>query len=49
MTDILTPEKRSWVMSRIRGTNTKIDLKMKSMLVLVKNGDQDHQNLTAWL
>ena len=32
MTDIFTPEKRSWVMSRIRGTNTKIDLKMKEML-----------------
>jgi DNA mismatch endonuclease (patch repair protein) len=32
MTDIFTPEKRSWVMSRIRGTNTKIDLKMKKML-----------------
>ena len=32
MTDIFTPEKRSWVMSRIRGTNTKIDLKMKDML-----------------
>jgi len=32
MTDIFTPQKRSWVMSRIRGTNTKIDLKMKKML-----------------
>jgi len=32
MTDIFTPEKRSWVMSRIRGTNTKIDIKMKKML-----------------
>jgi len=32
MADIFTPEKRSWVMSRIRGTNTKIDLKMKKML-----------------
>lgn len=32
LTDIFTPEKRSWVMSRIRGTNTKIDLKMKKML-----------------
>jgi len=32
MTDVFTPEKRSWVMSRIRGTNTKIDLKMKEML-----------------
>ena len=32
MTDIFTPEKRSWVMSRIRGSNTKIDLKMKKLL-----------------
>lgn len=32
MTDIFTPEKRSWVMSRIRGTNTKIDLRMKELL-----------------
>jgi len=32
MADIFTPEKRSWVMSRIRGTNTKIDLKVKKML-----------------
>lgn len=32
MADMFTPEKRSWVMSRIRGTNTSIDLKMKDML-----------------
>jgi DNA mismatch endonuclease (patch repair protein) len=32
MTDIFTPKKRSWVMSRIRGSNTKIDLKMKQLL-----------------
>lgn len=32
MTDVFTPEKRSWVMSRIRGTNTKIDLEMKKIL-----------------
>ena len=32
MTDIFSPEKRSWVMSRIRGTNTKIDLRMEEML-----------------
>jgi len=32
MIDIFTPEKRSWVMSRIRGTNTKIDLTMKKIL-----------------
>ncbi len=32
MADIFTKEKRSWVMSRIRGTNTKIDLRMKEWL-----------------
>jgi len=32
MADIFTPEKRSWIMSRIRGTNTKIDLRMEGML-----------------
>jgi DNA mismatch endonuclease (patch repair protein) len=32
MADMFTKEKRSWVMSRIQGTNTKIDLKMRKML-----------------
>ena len=32
MADIFTPEKRSWVMSRIRGSNTGIDLIMKQLL-----------------
>lgn len=32
MTDVFTPEKRSWVMSRIRRTNTKIDLQMNEIL-----------------
>ena len=32
MADIFTPEKRSWVMSRIRGANTKIDLQMNEIL-----------------
>ena len=32
MADIFTPEKRSWIMSRIRSTNTKIDLRMKKIL-----------------
>jgi len=32
LTDIFSPEKRSWIMSRIRSTNTKIDLKMNQML-----------------
>lgn len=32
LADVFTPEKRSWVMSRIRSRNTKIDLKMKQIL-----------------
>jgi len=32
MADIFTSEKRSWVMSRIRGKNTKIEKKMKKIL-----------------
>ena len=33
MTDIFSPEKRSWIMSRIRSTNTKIDLMMNQFLL----------------
>ena len=36
MTDIFTPEKRSWVMSRIRSKNTGIERKMCSLFR--KNG-----------
>ena len=32
MADIFTPEKRSWVMSRIRGKGTKIEVRMGGML-----------------
>ena len=32
MADIFTKKKRSWVMSRIRGKNTKIEFKMRAML-----------------
>ena len=32
MTDIFTPEKRSWVMSRIRSKDTKIEKAMASLL-----------------
>ncbi|GKS66573.1 very short patch repair endonuclease [Nitrosarchaeum sp.] len=33
MTDIFTPEKRSWVMSQIRGRDTKIEKKMRQILL----------------
>jgi len=32
VTDIFSPEKRSWIMSRVRSKNTKIDLKMKKIV-----------------
>jgi len=32
LTDVFSPEKRSWVMSRIRSKNTSIDIKMKDIL-----------------
>jgi len=32
MPDIFSPKKRSWIMSRIRGKNTKIDIRMKRIL-----------------
>ena len=32
MPDIFTPEKRSYVMSRIRSKNTKVELKMRDLL-----------------
>lgn len=32
MADIFTPQKRSWIMSRIRSRNTSIDLAMKRLL-----------------
>lgn len=32
MADVFSTKKRSWIMSRIRSTNTKIDLAMKEIL-----------------
>ena len=32
MADVFTPEKRSWLMSRIRGKNTKPELVVRSLL-----------------
>lgn len=36
MTDVFSPEKRSWIMSRIRSTNTRADLAMKEILSELK-------------
>jgi len=36
MTDVFSKEKRSWIMSRIRAKNTKIDLQMKKILSNIK-------------
>ncbi|NIP61701.1 MAG: DUF559 domain-containing protein [Nitrosopumilaceae archaeon] len=32
MTDVFSKEKRSWIMSRIRSTNTSVDLAMRDIL-----------------
>jgi T/G mismatch-specific endonuclease (EC 3.1.-.-) len=32
MTDIFIPKKRSWIMSQIRGKNTKIEIQMEGVL-----------------
>lgn len=36
MVDVFSPEKRSWIMSRIRSKNTKPDLMMKKILYDLK-------------
>jgi len=38
LADIFTPKKRSWIMSRIRGKNTKIDLRMRDLLSTLEIG-----------
>lgn len=45
MSDVFTPEKRSWVMSRIRGKNTKIEIKMKKILAENKLKSEQHPAL----
>ena len=45
MADIFTKEKRSWVMSRIRGKNTKIELKMKCVLKDIGYSYEMHPNM----
>ena len=45
MTDVFTPEKRSWIMSRIRSTNTWIDKSMKQILTELKCSYQMYPKL----
>lgn len=45
MTDTLTPEKRSWVMSQIRGKNTGIEDKVKRLLILSKIKFKQHPQI----
>ena len=45
MTDIFTPEKRSWVMSQIRGKNTKIEIKMEMILKKTRYKFEKHPKM----
>jgi len=45
MVDIFSIEKRSWVMSRIRGKNTKIEHKMKKILLENKIKFKQHPKM----
>lgn len=45
MTDVFSPEKRSWVMSRIRSKNTKIELKMEKILLEMKYSFEMHPKM----
>lgn len=45
MADIFTKEKRSWVMSRIRGKNTKIEIAMRKILRSNRIGFVQHPKM----
>ena len=45
MTDVFTPEKRSYVMSRIRSKNTLIEQRMKKMLEQNKIKFREHPKI----
>lgn len=45
MTDTLTPEKRSWIMSQIKGKNTGIEDKVKRLLILSKIKFKQHPQI----
>ena len=47
MPDIFTPEKRSYVMSRIRSKDTKVELKMRDLLKRNRIGFEMHVALAG--
>ena len=47
MPDIFTPEKRSYVMSRIRSKDTKVELKMRDLLKRNRIGFEMHAALAG--
>jgi G:T-mismatch repair DNA endonuclease (very short patch repair protein) len=49
MTDVFSIEKRSWVMSRIRSKNTKIEVIMKELFVRNKMNFEMHPKVSALL
>ena len=47
MADIVSPEKRSWIMSQIRGKNTKIEIKMEGILKNTRLKFEKHPKMYA--
>ena len=45
MADVFTPQKRSWVMSRIRGRNTGIENKIRNLLLSSRIKFRQHPRL----
>jgi DNA mismatch endonuclease, patch repair protein len=45
LTDIVSPEKRSWIMSRIRGKNTRIEITMERVLKKTKLKFEKHPKM----
>jgi DNA mismatch endonuclease (patch repair protein) len=47
LADIVSPEKRSWIMSQIKGKNTKIEIKMESILRKTRLKFEKHPKMYA--
>lgn len=47
MPDVFSPEKRSWMMSRIRSTNTRAEIAMKKILSELEYEHEMHVSITG--
>jgi DNA mismatch endonuclease, patch repair protein len=47
LADIVSPEKRSWIMSQIRGKNTKIEIRMERVLKKTRLKFEKHPKMYA--